>query len=155
MRIWTSRYSNPALVEAEAVKVGVTVGTPRWKLPYQVAWLREVAPYGLLAIEDGDEFRTGYRHRLHRQTVAKIRAEFERISAEHDGQDLILLCFEDVRREGESCHRTLFGEWWQEQTGEQVEEWPDPSEPKPVKAKAKKKKAAASAPQVAAQLSFI
>ena len=36
------------------------------------------------------------------------------------------------------CHRTVFAEWWAEQTGELIEELYDPSEPKVKKPAAKK-----------------
>jgi hypothetical protein len=37
----------------------------------------------------------------------------------------VLLCFEDVHRDGEgACHRRTFARWWEEQTGEVVEELP-------------------------------
>ena len=48
------------------------------------------------------------------------------------------LCYEDVRVPGDWCHRTVFAEWWAEQTGELIEELYDPSEPKVKKPAAKK-----------------
>jgi hypothetical protein len=34
---------------------------------------------------------------------------------------VLLLCYEDVLA-GDWCHRKVFAEWWQEQTGQVVEE---------------------------------
>lgn len=33
---------------------------------------------------------------------------------------LVLLCFDDIRKE--LCHRSLFAQWWQRETGENVRE---------------------------------
>ena len=65
--------------------------------------------------------------------VEKMNAE-----ARAEGKELVLLCYEDVRVPGGWCHRTVFAEWWAEQTGELIEELYDPSEPKVKKPAAKK-----------------
>ena len=57
--------------------------------------------------------------------------------ARAEGKELVLLCYEDVRVPGDWCHRTVFAEWWAEQTGELIEELYDPSEPKVKKPAAK------------------
>jgi len=33
---------------------------------------------------------------------------------------LVLLCWEDIRKPGEWCHRTMFAEWWAEHSGQGV-----------------------------------
>lgn len=58
--------------------------------------------------------------------------------ARAEGKELVLLCYEDVRVPGDWCHRTVFAEWWAEQTGELIEELYDPSEPKVKKPAVKK-----------------
>jgi hypothetical protein len=40
----------------------------------------------------------------------------------HDAKGVVLLCFEDLSKPGEWCHRRAFATWWEEQTGEKVEE---------------------------------
>lgn len=44
MVIFTSRYVNKGLATWAGVKVGITVGNPRWKLPYAVVRLLLLAP---------------------------------------------------------------------------------------------------------------
>lgn len=56
-----------------------------------------------------------------------------------EGKDVVLCCYEDVRKPNEWCHRLVFAEWWYEKTGEKIEELPDPS-PIPGVKKAKKKR---------------
>ena len=68
-----------------------------------------------------EEFRRAYRHRLHRATARRIAERLHRHAAER-GEPLVLLCHEPLYVPGQWCHRTLFSEWWLEQTGELVEE---------------------------------
>jgi hypothetical protein len=39
-----------------------------------------------------------------------------------DGKPVVLLCFEDLRKPGEWCHRSMFAEWYEKQTGKKVVE---------------------------------
>ena len=59
-------------------------------------------------------------------------------ACEQPDKDIVLLCYEDVRKgESDWCHRTMFAKWWFEKTGEVIPELPDPSTPKISKAKMK------------------
>ena len=82
-------------------------------------------------------FEVEYRKRLECIGVDYIRkliAGYELL-----GKDVVLLCYEDVRKgESDWCHRTIFADWWREKTGEVIPELPDPS---PVKGVRKVKKA--------------
>jgi len=83
-----------------------------------------LAPYGAFHLE-GEEFERAYRARLEKAGVDDLRRQLNAISARHAGRDLVLLCFEDVWRDGEdACHRRSFARWWRDQTGELVEELP-------------------------------
>ena len=35
---------------------------------------------------------------------------------------LVLLCFEDLSKPGEWCHRRIFADWWKDITGDHVRE---------------------------------
>lgn len=37
-------------------------------------------------------------------------------------KDIVLLCFEDLTKPGEWCHRCVFAEWWQNKTGQKINE---------------------------------
>jgi hypothetical protein len=133
VRLFTSRYSNPGIVELEglATPVGFTNGHPRFPLKFKLAAnLRDIAPdRSTIQMEDQVAFSRVYRERLNTMGLSKIITLLESVDrGERPG--LILLCFEDIRLPGVWCHRTIFGAWWQEQTGEKVEELPDPSTPK-------------------------
>lgn len=49
----------------------------------------------------------------------QLKKHFEEIS---NGKALVFLCFEDLTKDGEWCHRRMFAEWWQRKTGMKVEE---------------------------------
>ena len=59
-------------------------------------------------------FSTGYE--IREQCYAK---------AQEEDKKLVLLCFEDIRKPENWCHRTLFAEWWLAHTGEVIEEMPE------------------------------
>ena len=81
--------------------------------------MSELAPYGLMQIQDEAEFATKYIARLERIGVERIEQRFAGISAAHDGRGLVLLCYEPA---GEPCHRRLFATWLEQQTGQHVPE---------------------------------
>jgi hypothetical protein len=130
MEIWTSRFQNKALAaRPELVKVGITVGQPRWPLGYEYERLPLLAPYGLLHEADRERFTRAYCTRLDAAGVAAVLAALQAISDEHDGRDLVLLCYEDLAKvypDGslEWCHRVVFSEWWRARTGEVILELP-------------------------------
>lgn len=72
-------------------------------------------------------------------------------TAAAEGKELVFLCYEDVRIPEDWCHRTVFGQWYCEQTGEIIKELPDPNPPKvkkpPVQKQAKKEESKRTAPQ--------
>ena len=126
VRLSTSRYQNPVLADRlDLVKVRTTVGAPRWKLAYPLERCAAVTPYGAFGEPD---WRERYIARLVEIGVDEIRRQLAEISGRHDGRDLVLLCFEDVYRDGDdACHRRAFAAWWQERTGEVVDELPPPA----------------------------
>lgn len=71
-------------------------------------------------------FRERYRRKLSAAGVDALREDMHTIY--EAGRDdwpsttLVLLCFENISKKDTWCHRTLFREWWQEQTGEEVRE---------------------------------
>jgi len=87
-----------------------------------IPW-RSVMPYGCLGIDDPADFRRAYRHRLHQRTP-KILAELAELRADYDGERIVLLCFEDVRKPDQWCHRQLLSEWLTEHLGESIPELP-------------------------------
>jgi len=119
----TSRYqARELIIESGMVPVGITVGRPKWNPTYDgehVVYLSELAPWGLMRIEDDGEFTRRYVERLDRLGVDRIADRFAIISAQHDHRGLVLLCYEPA---GEFCHRRAFAAWWESRTGQAVPE---------------------------------
>ena len=66
--------------------------------------------------EDEWRFEKGYRERLDAYGIDAIRERLEEVMGSADAA--ILLCHE----KDEFCHRRVFADWYQEQTGEVIEE---------------------------------
>ena len=143
MAIWTSRYSNKELQSDKYYPVGISIGQPRFRLGYT---LREqcysLAPKGYMLNMDLERFKTAYYEKLEGIGTEKIINMVNRLEekAQSEGKELVLLCFEDVRVPEDWCHRTVFAEWWAENTGEIIEELADPTLPKVKKPKEDNKK---------------
>lgn len=131
--IYTSRYQNPELATGRYTVVGITRGKPKFPLKYPLAGnIIEIAPPGYLFNEyNRARFTPPYFQHMDRQGVRKIAhilAGYEKL-----GKDVVLCCFEDVRKPDEWCHRLVFAEWWLSRTGEEIPELPDPSPVRGVK----------------------
>jgi len=135
--IYTSRYANPELASGKYTVVGITRGAPKYQLRYPLAGnIIEIAPPGYLFNEyDRGRFSGSYKRNMDRVGVAKVRSILKQYQAL--GKDVVLCCFEDVRKPNEWCHRLVFAEWWKEKTGEVIPELTDTSE---IKTSAQEKK---------------
>ncbi|MBD5464120.1 MAG: DUF488 domain-containing protein [Lachnospiraceae bacterium] len=136
MAIWVSRYSNKELLNDKYYPVGISIGQPKFPLGYK---LREqcysLAPKGHMLNMDLESFKSAYYDKLEGIGTEKIISMVNRLNerAQSEGKDLVLLCYEDVRVPEYWCHRTIFAEWWAENTGEEIRELPNPTPPKEKK----------------------
>lgn len=138
-RLYTSRYSNPELGSGEYTVVGITRGAPKFALHYTLAGnIIEIAPPGYLFNEyDRTRFTKSYFLRMDKIGATRI---YELLNGYLQiGKDVVLCCYEDVRKPNEWCHRLVFAEWWMKQTGESIIELPDPSPVKQPASREKKK----------------
>jgi hypothetical protein len=124
LQLATSRFHAPELIAASGlVAVGIVVSPPRWPLPYELAGnLTPLAPVGLREIEDRGEFERRYVERLERFGVERARTILRGFADAYEAPGCVLLCFEDLAKPGEWCHRRVFAAWWEEQTGQPVQE---------------------------------
>lgn len=155
MAIWTSRYSNKELVENKDKYycVGISLGTPKFPLGYIIEQqCYSLAPKGYMLKMELEQFTEEYYKKLENigtDRIIDMVMRFER-AASAEGKELVLLCYEDVRIPEDWCHRTVFAQWYCEQTGEIIRELPDPNPPKmkkPVQSKAKKEESKRPAAQ--------
>jgi hypothetical protein len=105
------------------VKVAITVGKPKWPVGFEFVAFNLLAPFGrLFRIDDREEFTKAYFEKMDRIGVAAISKRFQEISDQHGGKDLVLLCYENLTKPGEWCHRQVFAQWWLRETGEIIKE---------------------------------
>jgi len=135
MAIYISRFSNPELKTGNYMTVKISVGGPKFDMGYRLdGEVRDLMPFGLLGKFDDSPrlFKQYYFQRLNREGVQSIRRQLDALKTKANDRDVVLLCWEDVRKgEKDWCHRSMFAEWWLEQTGEKIEELIDPS-PVPI-----------------------
>lgn len=90
------------------VPICITTGAPRW-MP-GLDYVTGLKPIGLRDVVTDEEFTQLYLERLDRLEAA-IHADLLRLSAKYPGQRLVLLCYEDLVKGSEMCHRTVAAEW--------------------------------------------
>jgi hypothetical protein len=122
--LYTSRYAARTLiVESGLATVRISVGHPRWKLGYELSGACPLlAPTRDMLRLPIEEYRVRYEARLEAAGVETIAAALKALSEKAGGRGLVLLCFEDLTKPGEWCHRRLFADWWEKKTGRAVPE---------------------------------
>ena len=125
--IYTSRFSNPELISGNYTVVGMVRGLPRYKRKYKLAGnILDIAPpRELFDVYDRALFTPPYMEHLDKLGLEHISKELERFTAL--GKDVVLCCYEDVRKPDEWCHRLVFAEWWLKNTGQTIPELVDNS----------------------------
>lgn len=143
MAIYTARYSNKKLREDGYFPVGISLGTPKFPLGYDLRdQCYSLAPKSFMLKMEYEPYREAYFKKLEDIGADKIISIVQKLDARarEEGKSLVLLCYEDLRNPEKWCHRTLFAEWWQNATGEIIEEL---EEAEPLK----EKKPPAAAPK--------
>lgn len=134
--------------------VGISLGTPKFPLGYTVEQqCYSLAPKGYMLRMELEKFTEEYYRKLEgigNDKIINMVMRFEAMAAAK-GKELVFLCYEDVRIPEDWCHRTVFAQWYCEQTGEIIKELPDPNPPKvkkpPVQKQAKKEESKRTAAQ--------
>ncbi len=133
--IYTSRFTNKELCSGKYMVVGIVRGLPKFPLRYELAGnIIDIAPPGwLFNIYDRDEFTGPYMKHLDRIGVNRIAMQLKKYT--DSGMDVVLCCYEDVRKPDEWCHRLVFASWWLKRTGQVIPELKDDSVIKNAKPK--------------------
>ncbi len=136
-KIYTSRYSNKEhWKDFEYYHVSISMGKPKYYIPYVLnEQIYMFAPSRKIFNLPEEEFNKKYKEGLDNYGVARVKSMIDGTIKRSNGRKVVFLCFEDIRVEGEFCHRTAFAEWVRDNIGYEVEELPDPSEPKVKKPK--------------------
>lgn len=129
-RIWTSRFRNAELNKGIYTVVGIVRYMPRFKTKYPISGnIIQIAPTKELFNENNRErFTEPYIKHLDEVGFPLIGALIREYRSM--GKDLVLCCYEDVRDGRDWCHRLVFAEWWEKQTGEKILELPEAREMK-------------------------
>jgi hypothetical protein len=101
-RLYTARYANKTLARHPAAKVRITLGHPRFPLSYQLAGkIPELAPTREMFGTTPAEFTSLYTALLvERGGVEHLTQRFVSVAAQARTDELVLLCFEDLRTQG-------------------------------------------------------
>ena len=120
----TSRYQSRDLVlESKMTPIRITVGGPRFSLGYTLAGnIAELAPTRPMFQLTKENFELAYRLKLDDVGVPAIAAKFRSLDRQHGSKGLVLLCFDDVVSGEDWCHRTMFSQWWEKETGQEIPE---------------------------------
>lgn len=106
MGIYTSRYSNKELADGKYYCVGISIGTPKFKLAYRLEnQCYSLAPKGYMLRMNLEDFKKAYYEKLNgigKDRIISMVMKMERDAAEQ-GKDLVLLCYEDVRIPEDWC----------------------------------------------------
>lgn len=126
-QLFTARYQNPNLAEHPAGKVRITLTGPRFRLPYKLAGsIMQLAPTWSMMHKPEREFAQLYVQLLEqRGGIHFFARRFEAIANDAGVDELVLLCWEDLRKPGAWCHRRILAAWLEDQTGQVVEELAD------------------------------
>jgi hypothetical protein len=112
MKLYTARFANRALVEHPAAKVGISLGVPKWPLPYHLHHLPELAPAGWMLHLEEAAFAIAYGRKLDRLGVGRIQTALEEVATDAGA---VLLCWEDLTKPGLWCHRRSLAAWLEQQ----------------------------------------
>lgn len=124
VRLFTSNFWVMSRRTDAGVPVRISNGRPKYALAYSLVYkVPALFPaWSLVRGASRERFRREYFAALDAVGVEALREVFEAIAKEAGDDRLVLLCFENLTKPGVWCHRELFAEWWQERTGEVVEE---------------------------------
>ena len=124
MKLYTSRFANHALADADIAVVAISRGLPKFRIAYEIRGrIWPLAPERALFGLGEEDYHRLYRNQLDSIGATVIQRELARFE---QFSNVALCCFEDVRKQGQWCHRRLFAAWWEEHTGQAIEEYPEP-----------------------------
>lgn len=119
--LFTHRYQG--FEPSMGVPVRITLGAPRWALPYALEHqVREAAPSREYFGAARPVYEAAYVTQLNGHGVEFFASRFQQIAVSARDPRLVLLCFEDLSKPDQWCHRRMFAEWWQERAGAKVRE---------------------------------
>lgn len=105
------------------IPIRSTVGQAKWFPHYPYGTWSNITPEPWMLNMGLDRFREKYRQKLDRIGFDTLMGDALALQAEladewqHDGRNaeqLVVLCFDNLAKPGNWCHRTMFAEWMSE-----------------------------------------
>jgi hypothetical protein len=117
MILFTSYYASKKLDRAKHLLVRTSVGVNRWCPTDEFFHL--LAPHSEWIGLPLEEYAPRYLAMLEGYGVDEIKELMELLweTADEQGKVPVLLCYEALKKPGEFCHRRIFAEWYESQTG--------------------------------------
>lgn len=106
----TSRFAN---IQRIKVPLSISLYPPKW---YAGPQFKDLAPpWKLIEGAHKGMSKEMYTREFHELVLAKLdpRAVYDDLVAQH-GDEVTLLCFENLEKPGEYCHRRIVAEWFQD-----------------------------------------
>jgi hypothetical protein len=122
VRLYTARFANETLATHPAAKVQISLGAPKFPLPYNLHQVLELAPAGWMLQLEEPKFAIAYARKLDRLGVRRIQTALEEVA---NDAGAVLLCYENLTKPGVWCHRRNLAAWLEQQTGHPVAELGD------------------------------
>jgi hypothetical protein len=125
--IYTARYNNRTIASSGLTPIRITLGAPRFRLPYRIAETdKRFAPSReIFHTHDRAIFEVAMREQLDRELGDRGLDVLRGYDEAHGTNGLVLLCFEDLRKPGVWCHRQIVAAWIEERFGMVVPELPE------------------------------
>lgn len=122
MRIFTARYGNSRSIKASgALPVRTSIGAPR-NVAFHYESVVELAPDQYMLGLPRDVYEPIYLRKLE---ALGVKDAYGLLWGTGNGRDVVLLCYENLLKEGYWCHRRMFADWWTSETGDPVIELED------------------------------
>lgn len=122
----TARYLNPNINPVIHTPIRISLGVPKFRIGYEIAGSVELlmpTPQ-MLSLTDEAVYRKLYFDLLDRRGIRAIVDELRCVTT--PVKETILLCFEDIRKPNTWCHRRMFADWAERQTGRTIDELQEP-----------------------------
>lgn len=121
--IYTSYFGKKKGNFEKTAYVSIAVALPKYQLGYEVGELPIISPRGVFGRFEGEDYKREYFRRLDGFGKERIARELERVKG--NKENLVLLCHE---KDASVCHRRMFAEWWEKETGEVINEFETPTQ---------------------------
>lgn len=124
LKLYTSRYQNGVRIKESGLgAVCISLGFPKWPLSYPIVHSApELMPSWDFLKLPLDQYRPLYLKKLEKMGASYLIDTLEAVATRKKLPGLVLLCYEDLNKPGEWCHRRLLAEWVQQKLGMEIPE---------------------------------